>query len=97
MEPKEFKIMVKNIRRVENILGTIQLKPINKEALKRNKSHRYILANKNIKKGEIFNERNIALKRTNSNKLKMKSKYFKKILGKKSKFSYQINDPIKNQ
>ncbi len=97
MEPKEFKIMVKNIRRIENILGTIQLKPINKEVLKRNKNHRFILANKNIKKGEILNEKNIALKRTNSNKLKMKSKYFKKILGKKSKFSYQINDPIKNQ
>ena len=50
-----------------------------------------IVASKEIKKGDIFNEYNITTKRPN---LGMNSKKITNILGKKSKKKYSINDLI---
>ena len=97
MEPKEFRIMVKNIRRIENLLGKVQLNPIKEELAKRNKNHRFIIANKNIKIGDILTEKNMSLKRSNSNKTKISSLYFKKLLGQKSLYIYKKDEPLKKQ
>ena len=88
IEPQEFSYMVKSIRNVEKMLS-----PNKKKSDIQNKKfvRKSIVASKDIKKGDIFNEFNITTKRPN---LRMKSKKITNILGKKSKKKYSINDLI---
>ena len=95
MEPKEFKVMCSNIRRIENIQGKSLLKPTNSEKKLRTSRHRTLIANRYIKKNEIFNLNNIGFKRSKKNKKGLKPIYFKKILGKKNKKKIKKNHPIK--
>ena len=88
IEPQEFSYMVKSIRNVEKMLS-----PNKKKSDIQNKKfvRKSIVASKEIKKGDIFNEYNITTKRPN---LGMNSKKITNILGKKSKKKYSINDLI---
>ena len=88
IEPKEFNQMVKAVRKVEKMLS------VNKKKVDiHNKKYvrKSIVAYKDIKKGDFFNENNITTKRPN---IKNNSKNIKDILGKKSKKNYSINDFI---
>ena len=63
LEPRKFLEMVNNIRNVENSLGS-NIKKITKSEKKNlNIVRKSIVAKKNIKKGEKFNESNITTKR----------------------------------
>jgi len=82
-EPKEFKMLIDGIRRVEDLMGTSVIKPHNKEIPKRSKNFRSILSIKSIKKNEKLTKSNIALKRSLANQAGLSTKYFYKILGRR--------------
>ena len=64
MEPKEFKMMVSNIRDIEQALGDgFKNGPREGEIEMAEKGKRSIHANKNIKKGEIITDKMLAIKR----------------------------------
>ncbi len=63
LEPKEFKKMVKKIRKIETMLGKSKIYPTIKEISARKKYHRYLVANGDILAGKKISIRNIAIKR----------------------------------
>tara|TARA_B110000211_G_scaffold234801_1_gene306387 strand:- start:14829 stop:15839 length:1011 start_codon:yes stop_codon:yes gene_type:complete len=90
-DPKEFKLMVKKIRYIEQTIGKENIFPTKEEIKKRNLYHRSIITVKKISIGEKFDKNNIALKRSTGKKKGLHPKYFFKILGKKSKKNININ------
>ena len=92
LNPKEFKIMVNNIRTVEKMLGSF-LKKITKSEKKNIKIVRKsIVASKDILKNERFSKSNIACKRPGTG---IKPVHFNKILGKISKKNFKKDEIIK--
>ncbi len=87
-EPIEFKQMVVAVRKVEKMLLANKK---NADFLNKKYVRKSIVASKDIKKGDVFNESNITTKRPN---LKNNNKSIQNILGKKSKKNYSINDLI---
>lgn len=63
LEPNELKAMVKAIRNIEKALGSEIKKPTQSEKPNINVARKSIVAETNIKKGEIFTEQNITTKR----------------------------------
>ena len=63
LEPNELKSMVKAIRNIENALGSSIKKPSKSETPNIEVARKSIVANCNIKKGKIFNENNLTVKR----------------------------------
>ncbi|MCK4820232.1 N-acetylneuraminate synthase [bacterium] len=63
LEPDEFKAMVYAIRNIEKALGNGIKKPSPSELKNKPIARKSIVAAKNIKKGEIFTEENITVKR----------------------------------
>lgn len=90
MEPKNFGLMVKYIRNLEKMVSKYNKKNNQKD----NKFYvrKSIVASKKIKKGDIFKETNITIKRP---QIGLSSENILKILGKKSKYNFNFNDPIK--
>lgn len=86
LEPKEFKEMVNKIRLTEKILGSKIKKPTKSEKKNINIARKSIVANTNIKKGEIFTKKNIAIKRPGGGLAP--EKWFK-LLNQKSKKNYK--------
>lgn len=63
LEPVEFAIMVKAIRNIEKALGSEEKKPSPSEIKNIAIARKSIVAKQTIKKGEVFSENNIAVKR----------------------------------
>ena len=82
MEPEEFKVMVKKIRDTEKILGSADKKPTPSEKDVRSAARKSIVANSDIKKGEIIKEEHLAFKRPG---IGLTQKYLKDIIGKKAR------------
>ena len=59
--------------------------PLKEEISLRKNIHRYIVAKKNISKGEILSYKNIGLKRTLDNSNGISLKFFDRIIGKISR------------
>ena len=91
LNPKDFKLYVENINEGKQLLGSYKKKLNKSEILTKKIVSRYIVAKKFIKKGEIFSKNNITCKRTfygiSPNK-------WLKILGKKSKKNFKIDERI---
>ncbi len=86
LEPKKFQLMIHKIRRVEKMLGDEKIFPVKQEISRRKFFHRYIVAKKNINKGDKFNYDNLAIKRIKKGALKdLKPQNFNKICRMKSK------------
>lgn len=66
LEPNELKLMVKSIRNTEKALGNGVKQPSPSEAKNKIVVRKSIVAKKEIKKGEIFSEKNIGVKRPGS-------------------------------
>ena len=66
LEPEEFEIMVNNIRLIEKALGDGVKQPAEVEKKNIAIARKSIVAAKDIKKGEIFTEDNITVKRPGS-------------------------------
>lgn len=94
LNPKELISFVKSIRNAEMSLGS-NLKFINKYEKKNLKFiRRVIVANQNIKKNEKFTINNLSIKRTSFAKNCFSPKDFFKLINKKSKKNYLINEKI---
>ncbi len=92
LEPNELKSMIRKIRNIEVSLGSKTKKITNSEVVNKNIARKSIVALKNIKKGEAFSEVNITVKRPGYGISPMK---WNKIIGKKSKKNFKIDDLIK--
>jgi N,N'-diacetyllegionaminate synthase len=63
LEPEELKVMVSSIRNIEKALGSSQKKPSPSESSNIKAVRKSIIANQNIKKGDLLTDKNIAVKR----------------------------------
>lgn len=63
LEPKELKAMVEAVRNVEQAMGNGRKMPSESEEKNREAARKSIVAKKRIRKGEIFNEENLTVKR----------------------------------
>lgn len=82
VEPKEFKEMVEWLRNIPIVLGSSSKKPTEQELLHRHLVRKSLVADKDIMKGEIFTENNLAIKRPGTGM--MPERYFS-IIGKRAK------------
>lgn len=90
---EEFRIMVNKIRNLEIALGK-KKKFITKSALINKKlMMRSIVANKKIKKGDLFTNLNICSKRPKGG---IDPKFFFKLLNRRAKKFYEVNEKIKH-
>jgi len=78
LDPTELKIMVESIRAVPVILGSKIKKPNADEIQIMEIARKSVVAEKTIKKGEIFSKDNLAIKRPGTG---LKSKYYNEIIG----------------
>lgn len=88
--PQEMKEIVDKIREFETMKGSGAKKPVGKEITNREKNRKSIVAIKPIKKGEIFSNENIDIKRPGHG---IAPKYFEEVLGKYAKEDIE-NDSI---
>lgn len=89
--PKEFSNMVTSIRNIEIAMGGYSKIPTSSERENRSIVRKSIVASCNIKKGDIFTESNLTIKRPGTGISPMK--WFE-IIGQKSKKNYSIDDLI---
>ena len=91
LQPKEFAQMVKNIRKTEIILGN-SVKKINREEKKIKENVRKVLVtNEKIKKGEVFEFKNLTTKRSHKG---ISANKFWNFIGKKANKSYRKDQEI---
>lgn len=92
IEPNELKILISQIRLIEEMRGDgkkipqpseINIKPITRKSL---------IATTNISKGEVFSEINVSIKRPAEG---IEPKYFEQIIGKKAKKDIREDEAIK--
>lgn len=91
LEPQELKEMVKCIRNIEKALGNGQKQPSKSEMKNIEITRKSIVANCEIKKGEIFSEENLTTKRPGLGISPMK---WDEIIGKTAQKDYKIDDLI---
>ena len=72
LEPKELKMMVRSIRNIEKALGSGEKKPSPSESVNIKIVRKSIVANKDIKEGDLLTDKNIAVKRPGSGITPMK-------------------------
>lgn len=81
MTPDEFKVLVKNIRQVEQALGNGIKKPTQTENENKTGMRRSIVATSKIKKGDAINQNNISFKRPATG---LSPKIYDELIGKKA-------------
>ena len=91
LNPKNFKELVAKIKNVETLLGSNLKKPSKSELKNKKIVRKSIVAKRNIKKGEIFSKINITCKRPEGG---ISPIYWEKIIGKKSKKNFKVDDFI---
>jgi N,N'-diacetyllegionaminate synthase len=91
IEPKDLKLLVQSIRNIELAFGSSQKKVSSGEDINKIISRKSIVASKNINKGEMFTEENIACKRPGTGLSPMN---WKKVIGKISQKKYKTDDFI---
>ena len=92
LEPKELKEMITAIRNVEKALGDGIKKPSKSELKNIPIVRKFIVAKKDIKKGEIFTEETLTVKRTGKEGVSPTRWY--EIIGKKSPREFQKDEMI---
>lgn len=90
MEYEEFKQMVEDIRNTEKILGKVSYEPSPGE-VRGLRNRRSLFAVENIKKGEVFTEKNIRAIRPGQG---IKPKYYEEILGKVATKDIEFGSPL---
>ena len=91
MEPEEFKIMVSSIRNIEKSIGNGIKKPSKSEIKNINIARKSIVALNSIKKGEIYNDKNICPKRPGNG---ISPIHWDKVIGGKAKKDYKEDELI---
>jgi len=93
LEPDELKKMVEAIRNIEKAMGNGIKKLSKSEAKNIHIARKYIVAKREIKKGEILTEENITVKRIG--KEGFSPMMWNDIIGKRANKDYKIDEPIK--
>lgn len=91
LEPVELKNMVHAIRNIESALGTGLKQPSDSERKNIGIVRKRIVALKTIKKGELFSEKNIGVKRAAGGASPMR---WEEIIGKRAVRVFNIDEPI---
>jgi N,N'-diacetyllegionaminate synthase len=92
LEPLELKKMIDSIKTVSTILGS-EIKKPNKSELSMVKAVRKsIVASKDIRRGDVFSQKNLAIKRPGFG---LNPKKWNQLLGKRSKENYRNDEMIK--
>ncbi len=91
LEPDELKAMVKAIRNVEKALGGGIKKPSKSEIKNILVVRKYIVAKRDIEKGEVFSEENLTTKRSSSGISAMR---WREVLGKKAPRCFKKDEPV---
>lgn len=94
LDPHQLKTFIKSIRNIDKALGNKEKKVTKSEKKNKFFSRRSLVALKLIKKGEVFNLKNIGAKRPGKGISPMK---IYTLLGKKSKYNYKIDQTIKKK
>ena len=84
--------MIVSIKNISKALGSYVKKPTKSEKPNINIARKSIVAIQQIKKGEAFSRHNIGIKRPGFG---LHPQYYNKLIGKKSKKSYSIDQLIK--
>ena len=92
MEPIEFKNMITKVKIVNKMLGRKDIFVTNSEKINLKFIKKYLVAKKNIIKGQKFTLENITAKRAEEG---IPSFNYKKVINKKSKFNFKIDEKIK--
>ncbi len=92
LSPNELKSLVKGIRGVETILGKYIKKPYPAELKNLKFIRKFIVANKDIKKGEKFSKKNITTKRA---EVGIPASKWNSVIGKKAKKKFLNDENIK--
>ncbi len=91
LEPHELEAMIKAIRYVEKAMGTGIKKPSKSEIKNLPIARKSIVASKDIKKGEVFSEKNLAVKRPGTGISPMN---WDMVIGKKAKRNFKKDELI---
>ena len=91
IEPEELKKMVSSIRNIEKALGSEEKKVSPSEAENITIARKSIVAAKEIQKGEVFSDENLAVKRPGTGISPMR---WDEIIGKAAERTYQIDEMI---
>jgi len=94
LEPREFKLMVDQIRKFEEMNGDGTKKLLKCEIKNKKIARKSVVADKNILKGEMFTYKNLTTKRPGDGLCASK---FKDLINKKSKKNYKKNQLIKEK
>ena len=92
LEPHELKLMIKNVRETEKMLGSFGKKITPSEHKTKLKVRKSLVASRNIKKGEFFSKKNITAKRPGTG---ISAIEILKIFGKKSNVNFKKDEFIK--
>jgi len=90
-DPKEFRLLIKNIRNIEKMMGDGEKKPQSSEKENRILARRSITSNEIIPKGIKIQKNMISIRRPAQG---IEPKFIKKIIGKKTKKQILANTPI---
>ena len=91
LDPKKFSYLTKCIRNIELAFGNDLKNPTKSELQNKQLARKFIVAKKEIRKGEIFSDENITTKRAGKG---ISAIEWPKIIGKKSTRNYKPNDAI---
>jgi len=91
LEPNELKEMVKSIRNIEEALGNGIKKPSKSELKNKPVARKSLVAKKKIKKGELFTEENVGVKRPGNGISPMR---WDEVIGKISNKDFNVDDLI---
>lgn len=91
LEPDELKEMIEQIRKVEKVLGDAEKKPTESEKKNRDIVRKSIVAGRDIKKGEIFSDENLEIKRPGTGISPMR---WHDVIGRTAKKDYRKDEII---
>ena len=91
LEPEELKAMVQGIRNIEKALGSSVKKPSLSEKPNMGVARKSIVAHSSIKKGEVFSEKNLAVKRPGTGMSPMR---WDEVVGMVATKDYEVDELI---
>jgi len=92
IEPEELKAMVTAIRNIEKAMGDGEKKPSSSETKNISVARKFIVAKMSIKKGELFTEENLTVKRPGTGVSPMG---WDTVIGKAASSDYEMDDLIR--
>ena len=93
VEPEELALLVREIRKVEEYLGSPVKVPTLSEQFTRKSLQKCLVAGRDIKAGEVFSDGNLTAKRTGGKGIS--ALYYQRIVGTKATRDYKADDIIR--